>query len=286
MAPRNASPAGSTPSSGVELLDRAFAILFAFEADDPPLGLSELSRRTGLYKSTLLRLAGALVHHRFLVRLEDGRFRLGSAPLALASIYQSSLDLGDALLPLMRELNEELGEAISFHVREGDHRVCLYRMRSRFPVGPEVREGGTQPLEPGAGGRVLAAFSGKAGALYDEVRRTCTYVSVGERDPETSGLSAPVFDAQQALVGALGIVSTVSRAGREVLRSLRPRLLRAAARATEALGGDPGALLAAARAAAEAPFHRGAERAAPRPGVHGLTDRRRKPGATRRRRNP
>jgi Bacterial transcriptional regulator len=126
-------------------------------------------------------------------------------------------------------------------------------MRSRFSVGPEVREGDTQPLEPGAGGRVLAAFSGKAGALYDEVRRTCAYLSVGERDPETSGLSAPVFDAQQALAGALGIVSTVHRAGREVLLSLRPRLLRAAARATEELGGDPAALLAAARAAAASP---------------------------------
>jgi AraC-like DNA-binding protein len=109
LAPRNASSAGSTLSSGVDLLDRAFAILFAFRAEDTPLSLSELSRRTGLYKSTLLRLAGALVHHRFLVRLEDGRFRLGSAPFVLASIYRSSLDLGDALLPLMRELNEELG---------------------------------------------------------------------------------------------------------------------------------------------------------------------------------
>jgi DNA-binding IclR family transcriptional regulator len=253
MAARTAEPAESPSASGVELLDRAFAILFAFRADDPPLRLSELSRRTGLYKSTLLRLAGALCHHRFLVRLEDGRYRLGSTPFALGSVYQSALNLGEVLLPLMRELNRELGEAVSFHVREANHRVCLYRISSRFAVRTEVRQGDVQPLEPGAGGRVLAAFSGKAGALYDAIRRTCTYVSVGERDPETSGVSAPVFGVQQTLVGALGIVGPVNRLGRQQLAALRPRLLRTAAHATEQLGGDSRVLLRAADAADSEP---------------------------------
>lgn len=248
-----AEPAEAPSASGVELLDRAFAILFAFHPGDPPLKLSELSRRTGLYKSTLLRLAGSLCHHRFLVRLDDGRYRLGSAPFTLGSIYQSSLNLGDVLLPIMRELNRELGEAVSFHVREGNHRVCLYRLSSRFAVRTEVHQGDVQPLEPGAGGRVLAAFSGKAGALYDGIRRSCTYISLGERDPETSGVSAPVFGVQQALLGALGIVGPVNRLGPAQLQRLRPRLLGVAALATEQLGGDPAPLLSAASPAAGPP---------------------------------
>jgi DNA-binding IclR family transcriptional regulator len=234
-------------TSGVDVLDRAFAILFAFRPDDPPLSLAELSQRTGLYKSTLLRLAGALIHHRFLDRLADGKFRLGSAPFTLGSIYQSSLNLGDVLLPLMRELNHDLGEAVSFHVRERNHRVCLYRVNSRFAIRPEVRQGDVQSLERGAGGRVLAAFSGKAGVPYEDIRRTCTYISVGERDPETSGLSAPVFGVQQVLLGALGIVGPVTRLGRKELEALRPRLLGVCARASDQLGGDPEPLLAAAR---------------------------------------
>ncbi len=253
MAAAKAEGAVSSSSSGVDVLDRAFAILFAFCPDDPPLTLSELSRRTGLYKSTLLRLARALIHHRFLVRLEDGRFRLGSAPFTLGAVYQSALNLGDVLLPVMRDLNRELGEAISFHVREGNHRVCLYRINSRFAVRTEVRQGDVQSLEPGAGGRVLVAFSGQPGAFYDEIRRNCTYVSLGERNPETSGVSAPVLGAHQVLIGALGIVGPVNRLGRTQLESLRPRLLRAAARATEQLGGEPGVLLAAADGAASEP---------------------------------
>ena len=234
--------------SGVDVLDRAFSILFAFRPDDPPLTLAELAARTGLYKSTLLRLANALISHRFLVKLEDGCYRLGSAPFTLGSIYQSSLNLGDVLLPLMRELNQEVGEAVSFHVREGDHRVCLYRMNSKFSIRPEVRQGYVQSLERGAGGRVLLAFSGEPGKIYDEIRKSFSYISCGERDPETSGISVPVFGVRQSLLGALGIVGPSNRLGVVEMQSMRPRLLQAATRASDLLGGNPNPLLAAANA--------------------------------------
>ena len=245
-------PLGQSPS-GVDVLDRAFAILFSFRPNDAPLTLAELSARTGLYKSTLLRLAGSLIHHRFLDRLDDGRYRLGSATFTLGSIYQSSLNLGDVLLPLMREINHELGEAVSFHVREGNQRVCLYRIKSSFAIRPEVRQGDIQSLERGAGGRVLLAFSDEPGSPYDEIRRTFSYISCGERDAETAGISVPVFGVQQSLVGALGIVGPTARLGRAEMEGMRPRLLHAAARATDLLGGDPAPLLAAALSGAKPP---------------------------------
>lgn len=248
-ARNNADKVFGANASGVDVLDRAFAILFAFRPEDTPLSLMELSVRTGLYKSTLLRLANALIHHRFLDKLEDGRYRLGSAPFTLGSIYQASLNLGEVLLPLMRELNHQLGEAISFHVREGNHRVCLYRINSRFAIRPEVRQGDVQSLERGAGGRVLLAFSGKAGAPYEDIRHSYSYISVGERDPETSGVSVPVFGVQQVLLGAMGIVGPSNRLARPHLKKLVPRLLHVAARATDLLGGSPEPLLAASLAA-------------------------------------
>jgi DNA-binding IclR family transcriptional regulator len=250
-------PIGAS-SSGVDVLDRACAILFAFRPNDRQLSLTELSRRTGLYKSTALRLASALCHHRFLIRLENGGYQLGSASLSLGIIYQTNLNLGDVLLPHMHELNAELGEAVSFHVREGTHRVCLYRINSRFSIRADVSQGDVQSLERGAGGRVLLAFSGQEGALYDEIRRTCSYISCGERDPETSGVSAPVFGVQQRLIGAMGIVGPISRLGPSELEQLRPRLLHFAARATELLGGDAAPLRAANYVLTHFPHNRSA----------------------------
>lgn len=235
-APKNAKP------SGVDVLDRAFSILFAFRISDESLSLAELVKRTGLYNSTVLRLAGSLIHHRFLTKLADKRYKLGPAAFTLGSIYQASLDIGEVLLPLMRQLNAELGEAVSFHVREGDARVCLYRVASSYSVGPQVRVGDIQSLEHGAGGRVLSAFSGGVGPVYDHIRQTFHYMSLGERDPEIGGVSCPVFGPGQRLVGALGIVGPITRMNLEYMTSVRGRLLGACAQATSALGGDPGPL--------------------------------------------
>jgi DNA-binding IclR family transcriptional regulator len=233
-------------AGGVDVLDRAFSILFAFRADDCPLTLAELSQRTGLYKSTLLRIAGSLIHHRFLVRLTDGRYRLGPAGLTLGSIYQTSLNISDVLMPLMRDLNRALGEAISFHVREGNARVCLLRISSTYSIGPQVRVGEVHSLERGAGGRVLLAFSDEPGEPYETVRHNYCFMSMGDRDPETAGISAPVFGTSQRLVGALGIVGPVSRVTIQYMQRVKGQLLNAAAMATEALGGDPMPLFKAA----------------------------------------
>jgi len=121
------------------------------------------------------------------------------------------MNQGEVLLPLMRSLNRELGEAISFHIREGNVRICLYRISSTYNIGPQVRVGDIQSLERGAGGRVLLAFSGQTGEPYDTVRRCYYYMSSGERDPETAGISVPVFGEDRKLIGALGIVGPVNR---------------------------------------------------------------------------
>ena len=47
-------------SQGVAAVNRALSILQAFEGETEALTLALLARRTGLYKSTLLRLIASL----------------------------------------------------------------------------------------------------------------------------------------------------------------------------------------------------------------------------------
>src|SRR4029453_18086447 len=77
--------AASESSSGVAVLDRAFAILGAFGPNDERLTLTELARRTNLYKSTVLRLLAALEHGGFIRKLEDGQYAIGHHPLRFCS---------------------------------------------------------------------------------------------------------------------------------------------------------------------------------------------------------
>src|SRR6478609_9796179 len=97
---KDASADVKEASSGVAVLDRAFAILNAFGPTDDRLTLTELSRRTELYKSTVLRLLGALEHGGFVRKLNDGQYAIGPQPLRLAALYQRSFQVGPVIEPL------------------------------------------------------------------------------------------------------------------------------------------------------------------------------------------
>jgi DNA-binding IclR family transcriptional regulator len=225
-------------SDGVAALDRAIAILGAFTAADRSLGLADIAARTGLYKSTILRLCSSLLRGQLLERTDDGRYRIGQAAFRLGALYQRSVVTADVLLPVMRELAELSWESVAFYVRSGDVRMCLYRIESKHPIRYTVREGDVLPLSVGSGGRVLSAFSGEKGEPYDTIRSTFHWLSVGDRDPETAGVSAPVFGPGHTLLGAMTLAGPRSRVDEAFLHRMAGLLLDAAARATRAFGAD------------------------------------------------
>lgn len=246
-SPKTATPSKTGSHQGVAAVGRAFAVLGAFRPEDTAgLSLAELAARTGLYKSTILRLAHSLMEHRFLERMDDGRYRIGSTPLVLAAHYQRSLRLRNVLMPLMRDLARATGESVSFYVREEVGRLCLFRAESTRTVRDSVREGDVLPLNRGSGGRLLQAFSNVRGDIYDAIRHDFYYVALGERDPYIAGISAPVFGPGNHLAGALTISGPRSRVDQALLRRLCQPLLTAALRASSTLGGDTTALEAAA----------------------------------------
>lgn len=236
-------------TEGVAALDRAIAILDAFTKADRSLSLAEIAARTGLYKSTILRLAHSLLRGQLLERLDDGRYRVGPATFRLGALYQRSVVAVDILLPIMRDLSERSWESVAFYVRSGDVRTCLYRVESKHPIRYTIREGDVLPLLVGSGGRVLAAFSGQQGEPYETIRKTCNCLAVGDRDPETAGVSAPVFGPGRALLGALTLAGPSSRVDAAFLQRMKRPLLEAAARATRAFGEDASMLEQASLAA-------------------------------------
>lgn len=228
----------SAVTDGVAAVERALAILDAFTEHDRTLTLAELARRTGYYKSTLLRLAASLEKRGYLARLEDRSWRLGPAASRLGAVYQVAYDLGDVVEPVLQRLAAETGETASFNVRDGDVRVCLYRVESTQRLRDHVRQGEVLPLDRGAGGKMLLAFSGEAGPEFDAIRERGVYTAFGERDPQLGGISAPVFGAQGRLAGALTISFPVSRLDRAAAARLEPVVVAHAAQISTRLGGS------------------------------------------------
>lgn len=166
---------------GVAAVDRALSLLSAFHAGDGPLGLTELAARTRLFMSTVLRHLASLEHAGFLQRQTGGGWLPGPAVARLHAVYVASLSLERQLLPVQQPLVERTQESAAFHVRQGEQRVCLLRVDSPHPQRDHVRVGGLLPLARGTGGRVLLAFAGARGRLYQQVRRDGYLLRTGDR---------------------------------------------------------------------------------------------------------
>ena len=224
--------------TGVAAVNRALAILDAYADGDDALTLSALASRTGLYKSTILRLLDSLQEFEYIMRLDDGRYALGTAVYKLGHLYQRNLRLFNFVKPVMRRLAAQCGESVAFYVRQGETRVCLCRIDSALSLGNHVREGDTLPLDRGSGGKVLLAFTGAPGQIFDVIRARMVYGELRDRLPELGGIAAPVFGADEVLLGSLNVAGPVNRLTRSRLVLMEPMIKSAAATLTKAMGGD------------------------------------------------
>lgn len=218
---------------GAIAVDRALFVLSVFREGDTSLALAELAQRSGLYKSTLLRLLASLEHARLIQRLPDGRYALGSEVARLNAVYAASFSLEQVVVPALRELVRVTRESAAFHVEQGEHRLCLYRVDSPQPVRDHIRAGDLLPRNRGSGGRVLRAFAGARGEIYQRIRDEGVIAMVGDRSPDIAGVSAPVFGPGGELKGALTLTCPTPRFS----EAFREQVLDAARALTHALGG-------------------------------------------------
>ncbi len=196
---------------GAAAVDRAISVLAAFRPGDKALSVTQLAERTRLYKSTVLRLLASLAHGHLVRKTPDGLWALGAEVARLAGIYSASFSLEEVLLPEMRALVERTQESVAFHVRQGDQRLVLFRVDSPQLLRDHVRAGDVLPLDRGAGGRVLMAYAGAQGPIYDRVRQDGYVMLSSDRIPGLVGISAPVWDAERHLVGALTLTAPEQR---------------------------------------------------------------------------
>ena len=218
---------------GSATADRVLSLLSAFRAGDTGLSLAELSSRTGLYKSTALRLLNSLQAAGYIAAQEDG-YRLAGEILRLHGIASAVGSLEAVVMPVLRKLVDATKETAALHIQRGMHRVRLYTVDSPHPLREHVQPGEELPLDRGAGGLVLLAFSGAAGGKLETIRKQGYALSIGGRLPELSGIAAPVFRAGGDLVGALTLTMPTQRWKKSWCKAV----VENAEKLTRALGGE------------------------------------------------
>ncbi|MFC0406658.1 IclR family transcriptional regulator [Roseomonas elaeocarpi] len=221
---------------GVASAGRALILLSAFRKGDEAVSLAELTARTGLVKTTIMRLGISLEEHGYLIRGADGSYRLGAELFRLGSIYQQAFRAEAFVMPALEKLVAETGESASFYVCSDEQRLCLYRVDSPHRLRLHVRQGDKLPMDSSAIAQVLRIF-GTPGQSAPKAATKVPIYTGGERDPHVAGMATPVFGPGEGFAGALCLTGPVTRFTREAAKRASPILVNVAADLTRSLGG-------------------------------------------------
>ena len=218
----------------VNSVKRALSLLDAFSINDAYLTIAELARRTSLPKTSAFRLAKTLEGCGFLVQTDSGAWRLGPSIARLATRYLVAFDLKGVVHPALRDLAKTTGRSATFFVNEGNTRVRLARVEIDGAVSPQLI-GEHLPLDRGSPGKVILAFKGKTGKIFDAIRKQGFHVTIGEARSRAASLSAPVFGPGWSVVGAINISCSSEGITPDVLAKYAPDVMAAGRSLSSAL---------------------------------------------------
>ncbi|MET9227807.1 IclR family transcriptional regulator [Lentzea sp. NPDC003310] len=146
-----------TKTIGEPVLERAFRVLRTFGAEQRPLSLTSLSARSGLPKSTVLRLTRTLVRLGALERCAEGGYTIGLGLWELATLAPRAEGLRARALPFMRDLHVSTGQHVVLSVLDGVEAVITEMMSAPGAVRTRHRVGSRFPLHATAQGQSLLA---------------------------------------------------------------------------------------------------------------------------------
>lgn len=143
----------------VPAVDRAIQILKVFQSGEESYGVSELSRRLDLNKSTVYDIVSTLARHGFLERDEaTKKYRLGAGLFHLGNLVRPRLNVRDVAHPFILELADEVGQTVILGILTPDNDVVIldsaepeFDMRISASVGTRI------PHSAGVFGKVFHA---------------------------------------------------------------------------------------------------------------------------------
>lgn len=229
------SPSTVQEGDGVAAVDRALLIVDVIAQHGEPITLADLSRATGFYKSTLLRLIASLERASLVIRRSDGRYALGSYAHELGRCYEAAYRLSEVVQPLLEDLVNKGSESGSFHTyHDAQSRICLLRVDSHHSTLDRIRVGDLLPLDRGAAGKLITLYGKGSSALSDDDLLT---ISMGERDPNCAAVASPVFGPDNEFCGAISLSGPKERFTPAAVKKMSRMVTQAAEKATETLGG-------------------------------------------------
>jgi IclR family transcriptional regulator, KDG regulon repressor len=228
----------------------------------PELRLGEITKATGLHKSTAYRLLEVMRRHHFvMLDATAGIYRVGIRLFELGAIALAGCGFDKYARPALEELAGRTGETAHVCVLHESEIVHIAKVESSFALRTAIPVGGRHPAYCTSVGKAilaylpdeaLAAYLGEtelkpltartitsAAALRAQLRRIAEQgfaIDDEEKQDGVRGVAAPIRDYSGGVVAAITITGPASRITRSRLPEFAEQVMRAAENISLRLG--------------------------------------------------
>ncbi|MDB5572822.1 MAG: Transcriptional regulator, IclR family [Hyphomicrobiales bacterium] len=231
----------------------AVRLLKTFSEGEAEIGVTTLSKRLGVAKSTVYRLASTLVSEGMLEQnRENDKYRLGLALFGLGALVRQRMNVSTEARPHIFALREATNETVHLAVPEGAQIIYVYDLESTQAIRQRANLGERKPAFCSAEGRAMLAYAepeqveaviaaglaprtpytqtdpARLREALEQVRQTGYALEDEQSELGMRSLAAPIRDAEGRVVAAVGIAGPVQRLADDVLARFAPLVVNTA----------------------------------------------------------
>jgi DNA-binding IclR family transcriptional regulator len=255
------------PKARLSSVATAIRLMNAFSEEEVEIGVSALSKRLGIAKSTVHRLAVTLVSEGLLEQNpENEKYRLGITLFRLGSLVRQRMNLSNEAKPHLVGLRSLTNETVHLAILNQNQIMYVYNMESTQAIRARSDVGVRKPVYCTAEGLAMLAFQPEemvdaviadglvARTSYtnvdparfrtnlQEVRQRGYAVEDEESEIGMRCIAAPVRDGSGAVVAAVGVAAPVQRLSKKTIAAFAPNVVRTAEAISARLGYRPRAV--------------------------------------------
>lgn len=223
MSPSGRDSPSAEPSGSLE---RAAAILEAFDVAHRELGLAELVRRSGLPRSTVHRTAARMIELGWLDKPQD-RYRISTGLFKLSGLVPVRHELREAVLPFLQDLYAAARVTVQLGVLDGTQVLVVDKITGHRPMPMLSQVGGMIPAHCSGLGRAILAYSEEssvdaviAGGMERRTPRTITSPTALKRELAAIPDRGWAYDREEGNVGVSCVAAPIFGAAGEVVAAL------------------------------------------------------------------
>ncbi|SDI28835.1 transcriptional regulator, IclR family [Alteribacillus persepolensis] len=166
----------------VNSVKKSIEILNCFTSDQLEIGITELSKKLNMNKSTLHHIVKSLSDEGILIRTKDRKYRLGTKLLLWGDLVSAQYKHYFNTLPYIEELVKKTNETVHLAIRENDKATYLLKVEPKVTVKIKTSMGARRPIYCTGVGKVLLAADEKKNQIKDIPLEAFTKNTVTDHD--------------------------------------------------------------------------------------------------------